>query len=58
MYYVSLNLSHFEISNHTKQFLGTFETVDDDGNLITVPRMPSSICCNEYNILIGYHYIE
>jgi hypothetical protein len=24
LFYVSLNLSHFEISNHSKQFLGTF----------------------------------
>ncbi len=41
-----------------KHFLGTFETINQEGNKIVQNRMPSSICCNEYNILVGYHYIE
>lgn len=46
LYYISLNLSRFEIADHNRQFLGTFETVDEEGNTITKNRIPSSICCN------------
>ena len=58
LYFISLNLSQSSVNKWEKQFLGTYETVDQKGNKVTVHRKPSSICCNEYNVLIGYEHIE
>lgn len=41
-----------------REDLGTFETLDSDGKIITARRRPSIVCCNDYNILIGYELLE
>lgn len=46
MYYLSISMAQSEVSKFEKQFLGNFETIDDEGNLVTKNRLPSSICCN------------
>ncbi len=40
-----------------REDLGTFETLDPEGNVITCRKRPSAICCNEFNILIGYELL-
>ena len=32
--------------------------VSKNGNKIIKNRIPSTLCCNEYNIVIGYYFIE
>jgi hypothetical protein len=41
-----------------KEDLGTFTTLDSIGNPIIARRRPSVVCCNDYNILIGYELLE
>jgi hypothetical protein len=56
--FVSINVGLMKVSNVESLFLGEFQTLDENGNEVAQHRLPSSICCNEYSILIGYHYIE
>ena len=58
LYFVSLCLPKSRVDRWESQFLGTYETIDEKGNKVTVNRKPSSICCNEYNVLVGYYHIE
>jgi hypothetical protein len=57
--FVNANLSTHKADKVERLFLGTFETIEPSTmKSITRSRMPSSICCNEYNIIIGYQFIE
>lgn len=38
LYYISINLPQSIVSKYDKQFLGNYETVDDDNNIITKSR--------------------
>ena len=58
IYFMSLSLSQCRVDRWECQSLGTYSTVDQQGKTVTSHRRPSSICCNEYNILIGYYHIE
>lgn len=57
LYFLTLNTAQSKISKWQKQSLGTYNTVDGQGNQVTLNRKPSSICCNEYNVLVGYYHI-
>jgi len=51
-------MGSFKVSKVEKYFLGNYQTVDEKGVEITRRRRPSSICVNEYNIVVGYEHIE
>ena len=46
LYFLSLHIPHCKIDRWEKQFLGTYETVDEKGQVVTVNRLPSTLCCN------------
>ena len=58
LYFIYIDMKEQKIHKVNKQFLGTYQTLDSDGQKVKVNKRPSSICANQYNILIGYEHLE
>lgn len=57
LHFVTINYNNNKVDSVETIYLGDFETIDEEGNIIRTNRVPSSICCNEYNIVIGYNLV-
>ena len=57
LYFIYVDMKDLKITKVSKEFLGTYQTANTEGKEITVNKKPSSLCANEYNILIGYEHV-